>query len=340
MQKTMTSKLIEYQGSQNLVDSVAESWSAIAGIPRDQAAMLTQYVNQWERKKTPRGDIQPAQNKRLMPAWQEVSKKLKNIPSLIQEQNKRELSLREKIDLGKAQCIELREGANRLLEKERVVQAQLQEWEAERETLKATLATLRTFQDTQYSSVVQIAENFSKMEKEREMEAMTIIREQPATLSNSADGVGLLKLSAVLQWANISHNAIQKMRHLNGNDFLNSLDETSLRHSCHIDSWQDRKDILYLQSMLSQGLFPYSEHEKQCVVCACQSPEDLLRLAQDENLKMDSTVLKEWQINGRRALMIKRADISDVFFLVEDVAKQFFAAIILLQQMHNSAKAV
>jgi len=301
--------------------------------------MLTKYVNHWERNKPPR-ENPVTHNKRLGPAWQEVSKKLKHIPSLIQEQNQREKILREKIDLGKAQCIELREGANRMLEKERQVQAQLQEWEAERETLKSTLATLRTFQDTHYSSAMEIAESMSKLEKEREVQALTIIREQPGTLGNSADGLGLLKLSSVMHLANISQGAIQKMRHLNGNDFLHSIDESTLRHSCHIDSWQDRKDILYLQSMLSQGLFPYADHEKQCVVCACQTPDELARLAHEENLKMDSTVLKEWKINGRRALMIKRADIADVFFLAEDTAKQFFAAIISLQQIHNSAKTI
>ena len=168
--------------------------------------------------------------------------------------------------------------------------------------------------------------------------------EQEAKIVHKAE-IGFAKmeddinLQVIFNCYGFSSQNIQSFNNVSFDQFLND-DTLALCEEKNIQNPEDKLDFCYVHYMLSNDKLPNQEHIKNCLVCICESSQNLFNLLQERDdcdfSELDLTFLQTYCMNGPRIISITFEKFQSIFAnLPNDNKRQFTRAHNLLKRLHN-----
>jgi len=232
---------------------------------------------------------------------------------------------------------------------------QIEEMKREQQTLKQEVSDLEesieestkildiweAFREEKLPTVMQSVQSAAEVEQKLANDLMAQIKKDPSALAALSDDQSENpKLSLVFNMAGLTEDVITKLSSVSGEEFLLL---TSLRGSDYDLGFHEQKDLEYCRTMLDCGQFPYESHKDQCVVCCCETEEELWNLLDEHSDDIDVSVLnlemlKSHSITGPRALVLTRADMkSPLNCGTETKITKAIRIVLYLQRLHRDS---
>ena len=205
------------------------------------------------------------------------------------------------------------------------IQRNLQKHKGELEELEGSMRILPAL-EVDCPAMSCLAKEISVVENELSGAVLACIDKDPCAFSAESEENetrSFPPLSLVFNAVGLSSQTIACLSDLDGQEFLDS-NPIALCDENLITDLTQRKEVAYLHHMLPLKQVPYSRHS--CVVCDCETAEELQYLVQEHEKEdpVTSSILTKdsVSINGQHFLFLNRDDISK-HFLMDISAKQF-----------------
>ena len=137
------------------------------------------------------------------------------------------------------------------------------------------------------------------MEQALSSEVLQKLADNPEEFSSLSTTGGYTRLSLAFNAIGLSEETIHKLKDLDGLTFLAT--EEFLDHQ--FKNIQERLDLQYFRKLIEERFFDIVDHKKKCVVCSCNTPNELIEFLQNYQMDLiDNNIWKHFQINGPRLL--------------------------------------
>ena len=163
-----------------------------------------------------------------------------------------------------------------------------------------------------------------------------IVKKAEKAFENMEDDINL---QVIFNCYGFSSQNIKPFKNVSFDQFLN--DETlALCNEKNIQNPDVKLDFCYVHYMLSNDKLPNQEHIQNCLVCICESSQELFNLLQERDDcdfdELDLNFLKTYCMNGPRIISITFDQLQSVFPTLPNNKKRHFTrAHNLLKRLHN-----
>ena len=148
-----------------------------------------------------------------------------------------------------------------------------------------------------------------------------------------------INLQVIFNCYGFSSPIIQSFKNVSFDHFLSD-DTLALCEEKNIQKVEDKLDFCYVHYMLSNDKLPNQEHIQNCLVCICESSQNLFNLLQERDDcdfdELDLKFLETFCMNGQRIISTGFEKLQTIFAtLPNNKKRQFTRAHNVLKRLHK-----
>jgi len=205
---------------------------------------------------------------------------------------------------------------------------------------REAMETWRDFNQKEFPALMTSIQRASDVEQKLSSALSKQMRSDPEELAALSDKEAeTSKLSLVFNLFGLSHETIHSLADVTGEEFMDpgflmgfeSYDELN---------FNTQKDLAYCHQMFTSGNYCLPEHQENCVVCMCDDSEKLWALLEEHEIdinisSLSQEMLASQSINGPRALVLTRKELTSKLSVDTKQAKEAYKIILYLRRLHK-----